>query len=115
MGKETCQRSRSDMLIWSKWQAFFSLIRSLRMLTFLFFRILTVNVRSGSSLIAKQLSESDIVKDRKVMKREMFVHRCDSIIGHMNAWRRASMFNIQLSSLCSQMFYNNTATCNPRV
>ena len=38
MGKETCQRSRSDASIRLKWRAFFSLIGSLRMLMFLAFR-----------------------------------------------------------------------------
>ena len=57
IGKETFQRSRSDAATWLRWGAFFSLIRSLRMLTLSVFGTLTVNIRSGSSPWIKQLSE----------------------------------------------------------
>jgi hypothetical protein len=64
MGKDACQRSRSDASIRSKWWAFFSLIRSLRMLIFSTFGILTVNIRSGLSPRTKQLSERNGVESR---------------------------------------------------
>jgi len=64
MGKETCQRSRYDALIWSKWRAFSSLISFLGILIFLFFGISTVNVQSGSSPRTKQLSDRNAVESR---------------------------------------------------
>ena len=64
MGKETCQRSRCDAAIWSGWGAFYSLISFLRVLIILFFGILAVNVRSGSSTRIKQLSERNGVEAR---------------------------------------------------
>ena len=57
MGMETCHRSRSEAATWSRWGAFSLLIKLLSMLTFLFFGISTVKVRSGSSPWRKQLRE----------------------------------------------------------
>ena len=61
MGKEICQRLMFFASMLPKDDGFFSLIRSLRMLTFLFFGVSTVNIRLGSSPTTKQLSESDMV------------------------------------------------------
>ena len=67
MGKETCQRTRSDPATWSRSGAFFFLIDQ----TFedadtvmLSFEISTGNNKLGESPMIKQLSMNDIVKDR---------------------------------------------------
>ena len=64
MGKETCHRSIFFISTLPKDDGFLSLIRSLRMLTFSVFGILTVKVRSGSSLRRKQLRERSCVGSR---------------------------------------------------
>ena len=67
MGKETCHRSIFFASMLPKDDGFSSLISFLRMLIFSVFGILTVNIQSGLSPTTKQLSESDIGKDRKVI------------------------------------------------
>ena len=90
MGKETCQRSRSDAAIWSRRGAFFSLIRRLRMLIVLFFlEILTGNNRLESSPMIRQLSVNDIVKDQG---RKKMPQVAECLGDYIDAFRRLIVF-----------------------